>query len=153
MKKLSVTCVLARANRAPDDKSAHDLIMSKGTERNLRLDGNWRAEKLCFLVVRTDESLQEDSYLDKHTQLAEDVDHLLVIQSRQKQHIERIQNDIVGLRESLSRNEKLCRSLTTEIQQHFNGAGYANMPSSKKRKFTADGDEGEICWIHCFERF
>ena len=135
MRDLSVVCVLAPATRAVDNNAAHEL-MSCATQRNFQLDGKWNSEKLCFLVVRTDESLVERSYINKYPEVRERLWEvfLKVRDCRSKQ--EMLRQEIKNAEDRQDTLSEELEDLNNCVMEEKNRVGTSSMPATKKRKLS-----------------
>ncbi|KAL3418941.1 hypothetical protein PVAG01_09162, partial [Phlyctema vagabunda] len=137
--KLAVTCVLSRADRAPSDKGAQDLL-SKSMQRNLQLDGLFNGDGLCFIVAKTDASMKESRYLTQHPELAQELSKLLEDETRHKSKLEYLERTVANWEMEFLKFRRRRAELTEKLRiLEKKGANARVVP--RKRKVKSESDE------------
>ncbi|TVY80439.1 Nuclear GTPase SLIP-GC [Lachnellula suecica] len=138
-KNLSVTCVVAPTQRAVSDKPAQDLL-GRVTQRTLQLDNHFSSDKLCFIVSKTDSSLNVPRYIKTHPNVEQLLASNFENEARFNERLARAKDYCTERREIQAKNKAILDEVSKELK------GYSGIPKNlkvgrpKKRKID-DADE------------
>lgn len=156
-KNLSVSCVIAQITRAISDKpvsafvfwqnltnnvQAQDLL-GKISQRNLQLDNKFSAEHLCFIVSKTDVSLNMARYINTHKNvqaaLAGEFEKEAIIRAALQRSLDNY-NETIAAEAEKKESSKLVKKEIKELKQLPSVEKYIvdSLTSGKKRKRNED---------------
>ncbi|TVY41981.1 Nuclear GTPase SLIP-GC [Lachnellula occidentalis] len=121
---LKVTCVVAPTERAVSDKPAQDLL-GRATQRTLRLDDRFSSESLCFIVSKTDSSLNIPRYIRTHPNVEVALSDEFEMEARFNGLLNEAKEYCAERKEAQTITQALLNQLSME---------YMNMPQAAKLK-------------------
>jgi hypothetical protein len=115
-KNLTVTCVVSPSVRAASDKEAQHLV-GRSVRRKMQLDGLYTSESLFYVVTKTDDLVDVNTYIRDHPNikpnLLEDVNRVF----QDEKCIKDFDLDEKETNKILKKTEKLIRKLAGEINK------------------------------------
>jgi hypothetical protein len=142
-RELSVNCILAPSKRAASDQTAQ-INLSEAYQRNLQLDGHWKAENMVFVVVRTDESITVEDHLEKNPEVVEKLGPVIEKDKVWTQRKASLENEINAIGVGIIKKNKAIKGFTKEITKLWawlnSFPGVKDIPIATKR---AGGSELE----------
>ncbi|EPE29393.1 P-loop containing nucleoside triphosphate hydrolase [Glarea lozoyensis ATCC 20868] len=142
-KNLKVTCVVAPATRAATDKPAQDLL-GKALQLSLQLDNRFSTENLCFIVTKTDASINVKRYLQQNPDVEAAIAGELQLHKDYSENLN-TWKIYFGEAQATSRSEtELGKSLRKEHKQASRALGALRGKSSKKRKRNDEAEASAV---------
>jgi hypothetical protein len=114
-KDASVHLILASSKRAPSDQGPL-LNLSKTYRLNRELDGQWRANNIIFIVVRTDESMIVDEHIENHPEVLASLSEVL---KKEKSFVEAksaVQKEIDTITAEYETKREATKELSAKIK-------------------------------------
>jgi len=157
-KNLKVTCVVAPTQRAASDKPVNFLftnskqhsnfkqaqdLLGRVTQRTLQLDNHFSTEHLCFIVSKTDSSLNVQRYIRTHPKVEELLGPEFQKEQLNQDRLNKVNDYCARRREIQATNKELVASLNKELKQLPTAAvKNVKVGRPKKRKRGTDGPSG-----------
>ena len=113
--QLSVNCILSRATRASSDQFAQ-VCLSETYQRNLQLDGQWKAENIIFIVVKTDESISVEDDIERNPAVKERLKRVFEKEHAWKEKKLSLDYEISKLHSSRFKNNELRSKITSTLR-------------------------------------
>ena len=136
-KELSVNCILSESKRAASDQTAQ-IALNATYQRHLQLDGHWKANRIIFVVVRTDESITVEDHIAKNPEVAKSLGRTFEQERNWTSRKCALENEINEVEASISKKTKVVTSLNKDLRQLWtwlnNDSDFKGIPLGVKRK-------------------
>ena len=116
--ELSVNCILTPSKRAASDQTAQ-INLSETYQRNLELDGHWKAESIIFIVVRTDESIDVEDHLEKNPDVVEKVAHVIRQEQNWTHQKSLLEAEIITINTNMINKKKILKGFSKDIRKLY----------------------------------
>jgi len=158
-KNLTVSCICAPTQRAASDKPVSSLLSKADTDdakhskaqdllgniaqRTMKLDNKFSSNHLCFIVTKTDSSLNMQRYIKTHPNVEEDLEEEFEKEKNCQDLLIQAQDFCTDRKQNQEDNEKRLVVVKSEMKKL--AAAIRKLPggsealATKKRKVGAEG--------------